>query len=91
VKGVKMVERRGKADYLFYDIDQIIVDADRCLECQQKQVCVSYCALGLEIPQAMAAIAHHVFVVPEGVRAELAEASAAAYAREAVRESFSDW
>jgi NADPH-dependent glutamate synthase beta subunit-like oxidoreductase len=81
----------GKATYLYYDVDRIIVDAERCLECQQKNVCVSQCTLGLEIPQAMAAIAHRAFVVREGVREELEEAVAEAYARDAVNESFSYW
>jgi len=74
---------------LYYDIDQIIVDAERCLQCQQKQVCVSQCALGLEIPDAMAAIAHRAFVVRDGAREEMEEAVAEAFAREAVNESFS--
>lgn len=81
----------GKATYLYYDVDRIIVDAERCLECQQKNTCVSQCSLGLEIPQAMAAIAHRAFVVREGVREELEEAVAEAYAREAVSEFFSYW
>ncbi len=73
----------------YYDIDRIIVDAERCLQCQQKQVCVSQCALGLEIPDAMAAIAHRAFVVRDGAREEMQEAVAEAFAREAVNESFS--
>ena len=77
--------------YLYYDVDQIIVDAKRCLECQQEQTCVSQCSLGLEIPKAMAATAHRAFVVREGAREELEEAIAEAYAREAVNESFSYW
>jgi NADPH-dependent glutamate synthase beta subunit-like oxidoreductase len=76
---------------LYDDVDQIMVDAERCLECQQKQVCVSQCALGLEIPAAMAAIAHRAFVVRDGAREELEEAIAEAYAREAVNASFSYW
>jgi NADPH-dependent glutamate synthase beta subunit-like oxidoreductase len=80
-----------RASYVYYDVDQIVVDAQRCLECQQKQVCVSHCALGLEIPEAMAAIAHRAFVVREGARDEFEEAAAEAYAREAVNESFSHW
>jgi NADPH-dependent glutamate synthase beta subunit-like oxidoreductase len=86
-----MGETRRRASYLYYDVDQIIADAERCLECQQKQACVSQCRLGLEIPQAMAAIAQHAFIVREGVREELDEAVAEAYAREAVNESFSYW
>jgi NADPH-dependent glutamate synthase beta subunit-like oxidoreductase len=81
-KGPEMVS------YRFYDIDQILVDADRCLECQQTQPCVSQCALGLEIPETMAAIAHRAFVVREGVREELEEAAAEAFAREGVDNSF---
>jgi NADPH-dependent glutamate synthase beta subunit-like oxidoreductase len=80
-----------RASFVYTDLDQIIVDAQRCLECQQKQVCVSHCALGLEIPKAMAAIAHGAFIVREGAREELEEAAAEAYAREAVNESFSHW
>ena len=75
----------------FYDVDQILVDADRCLECQQEQTCVSQCALGLEIPSTMAAIAHRAFVVREGARGELAEGAAEAYAREAINASFAYW
>ena len=86
-----MSEASRRAPFLYDDIDQIIVDAERCLECQQKQVCVSQCALGLEIPGAMAAIAHRAFVVRDGAREELEEAIAEAYAREAVNESFSYW
>ena len=86
-----MGEAPRRASYLYYDVDQIIIDAERCLECQQKQACVSQCTLGLEIPQAMAAIAHRAFIVREGVREELDEAIAEAYAREAVNESFSYW
>jgi len=86
-----MSERVSQTSYLYYDIDQIIVDAERCLECQQEQACVSQCTRGLEIPKAMAAIAHRAFVVREGVRAELEEAVAAAYAREAVKAAFSYW
>lgn len=84
-----MSEASRRAALLYYDIDQIIVDAERCLQCQQKQVCVSQCALGLEIPDAMAAIAHRAFVVRDGAREEMQEAVAEAFAREAVNESFS--
>lgn len=84
-----MSEASRRAALLYYDIDQIIVDAERCLQCQQKQVCVSQCALGLEIPDAMAAIAHRAFVVRDGAREEMEEAVAEAFAREAVNESFS--
>ena len=80
-----------RSTYLYYDVDRIIVDAERCLECSSKQVCVSQCSMGLEIPQAMAAIAHRAFVVREGVREELEEAVAAAQAREAMNEAFSYW
>jgi NADPH-dependent glutamate synthase beta subunit-like oxidoreductase len=89
--GVKMSGLRKRASLGYYDLDQIIVDAQRCLKCQQKQVCVNHCALGLEIPKAMAAIAHGAFIVREGAREELEEAAAEAYAREAVNESFSHW
>jgi NADPH-dependent glutamate synthase beta subunit-like oxidoreductase len=89
--GVKMSRVLKQASYVYYDLDQIAVDAERCLECQQKQVCVSQCALGLDVPQAMAAIAHRAFIVREGIREELEEAAAEAYAREAVNESFSHW
>jgi hypothetical protein len=89
VGGVAMsaIPRRGS--YRYHDVDQIIVDAERCLECQQKQVCVSQCALGLDIPEVMTAIAHRAFVVRKGVRDELAEEIAVAYAREAINASFS--
>jgi NADPH-dependent glutamate synthase beta subunit-like oxidoreductase len=86
-----MSEGPRNVSYRFYDIDQVLVDADRCLECQHTQPCVSQCALGLEIPQAMAAIAHRAFVVREGAREELEEDAAAAYARAGVSSSFSDW
>jgi NADPH-dependent glutamate synthase beta subunit-like oxidoreductase len=89
--GEKMSRVLKQASYVYYDLDQIAVDAERCLECQQKQVCVSQCALGLDVPQAMAAIAHRAFIVREGAREELEEAAAEAYAREAVNESFSHW
>jgi NADPH-dependent glutamate synthase beta subunit-like oxidoreductase len=75
--------------YQTFDIDQVMVDAQRCLACQQTQGCVSHCALGLDIPQAMAAIAQRAFVVREGVREELEEAAAEAFARRAVNNSFS--
>jgi hypothetical protein len=39
----------------------------------------------------MAAIAHRAFVVRDGLREELEEAVAEAYAREAVHEYFSYW
>lgn len=86
-----MSEVSRSGPHYFHDIDQILVDADRCLECQQEQICVSQCALGLEIPQAMAAIAHRAFVVREGAREEMEEALAEAFAREAVNKSFSYW
>jgi len=89
--GVKMSRVLEQASYVHYDVDQIVVDAERCLECQQKQVCVNQCALGLEVPKAMAAIAHRAFVIREGARDEFEEAVAEAYAREAVNESFSHW
>jgi hypothetical protein len=88
------------SDYLYnqcYDVDQVIVDAERCLECQHTQtsassvepLCIGHCALGLNIPKAMAAIADRAFVVREGVREEMQEAAAAAYARKALNDSFS--
>ena len=86
-----MPEVPRAVSYLYYNIDQIIVDAERCLDCQQQETCVSRCAMGLEIPKAMAAIAHRAFVVRDGLREELEEAIAEAYAREAVNEYFSYW
>jgi len=83
------MEKEKNVSFVYYDIDQIIVDAERCLECQQEQTCVNQCTQGLEIPKAMAAIAHRAFVVREGAREELEEAIAEAYAREAVKDSFS--
>jgi NADPH-dependent glutamate synthase beta subunit-like oxidoreductase len=85
-----MSEIPKQASHLYYDIDQITVEAERCLECQQQHGCVSQCALGIEIPRAMTAIAHRAFVVREGAREEMEEAMAVAYARDAVNESFSN-
>jgi NADPH-dependent glutamate synthase beta subunit-like oxidoreductase len=86
-----MNEMPGRTHYQFYDIDQILVDAYRCLECQQEQMCVAQCAQGLEIPQTMRAIAHQAFVVRDGAREEMEEAAAEAFARQAVNDSFSYW
>ncbi len=86
-----MSEMARRTHYQFYDIDQIMVDADRCLECQQEQMCVAQCAQGLEIPQTMKAIAHQAFVVREGAREEMEEVAAEAFARQAVSDSFSYW
>ncbi len=75
---------------MYLNIDQVLVDAERCLTCQQERVCVSQCALGLDIPQAMAAIAHRAFVVRDGVRDEMDELAAEMYARQAVAQSFAE-
>jgi heterodisulfide reductase subunit C len=87
--GLRMGAGSAGRYYQTFDIDRVMVDAERCLACQQTQTCVSQCALGLDIPQAMAAIAHRAFVVREGVREELEEAAAEAFARQAVNDSFS--
>jgi hypothetical protein len=86
-----MSERTGNVTYRHYDLDEILVDAERCLKCESEQGCISHCSLGLEIPKTMAAIVHRAFVVRSGAREEQEEKLAERYAREAVEASFSRW